>query len=177
MKHTVIVAIAGVLALSACQKAGQNTYKASEIGVSRAVEFGTVLAVREVDIKGQNSGAGLLVGAGAGAGGGSYVGGGSGKSWATAGAALAGALIGHAIEQEMQNSTGYEYVLEMRTGDTKTIVQEKIEGDPVFKAGDKVMLQYCDAGDYQKKCGTGSDFQRLLPVDKFPSAGKKKHKK
>lgn len=175
MKKLILVC-ASVAVLVGCQKPGQNTYKAGEVGVSRAVEFGTVQNRREVAIQGKNSGTGMLLGAGVGAGGGSYVGNGSGSDWAMAGAAVAGAVAGHLIEQEMQDSTGYEYVVRMQSGKTKTIVQENIEGDVVFKRGDKVMLQYCDSGEYQRKCAPGGEFQRLLPVDEFPPYERKKRK-
>ncbi len=139
-----------------------------------------MLNVREVTIAADNKGYGVLGGAAAGGGGGSYVGGGSGQTWATVGGAVAGAIIGNAIEEELGKSTGYEYVVEMRNGDVKTIVQEKREGEKAFNPGDKVMLQYCDAGDYNKKCkdGGAGTYQRLLPVSKFPSgSGKTKKKK
>lgn len=168
------------IALSGCvQKPGQDVYKAGEVGVSRAVEFGTVLNVREVEIAADNKGTGMLLGAGAGGGSGSYVGGGSGQTWTTVGGAVAGAVIGNMIEEELGASDGYEYTLEMRDGDVKTIVQEKIEGEKIFKPGDKVMLQYCDAGDHNKKCVEGGTkhYQRLLPVSKFPSAPAKVKKK
>ncbi len=171
----IVFACMCVVALAACkQKFGQNTYGAGEVGISRAVEFGTIQSVREVNIKGKSSGTGLLLGGGAGAGGGAYAGKGSGKSWATAGGAVAGAALGEAIEQEIQNSNGYDYIILMQSGETKSIVQEKIEGDVVFKRGDKVMLQYCDAGKHQKKCA--QSFQRLLPVDSFPPYVKKKRR-
>ncbi len=167
------VAIAAILLLAACvQKPGQDVYKAGEVGVSRAVEFGTVLNVREVEIAADNQGGGALLGAGVGGGGGSYAGGGSGSTWAAAGGAIAGALIGNAIQEEVGKSVGYEYTLEMLNGDIKMIVLEKVEGEKMFKSGDKVMLQQCDTGDYNKKCSPeakNQKYQRLLPVDKFPS--------
>lgn len=174
-KITFLASVVTLLVLSACtQKPGQDVYRAGEVGKSRAVEFGTVLNVRDVMIAADNHGGGALLGAGAGAGGASYIGNRSGSTWAAAGGAIIGGLIGNAIQEEVGKSEGYEYTLEMLNGDVKTIVQEKIEGDKVFKAGDKVMLQYCDAGnEHVKRCADGKDFQRLLPVQKFPSKAKK----
>jgi outer membrane lipoprotein SlyB len=174
-------AIAIILLLAACvQKPGQDVYKAGEVGASKSIEFGTVLNVREVKIAADNKGTGALLGAGAGAGGGSYGGGGSGSAWAAAGGAIAGALIGNAIEENVGASEGYEYTLEMRNGDVKAIVLEKVEGEKPFKPGDKVMLQSCDAGDNYKKCNPDAknrQYQRLLPVSKFPSTPAKTKKK
>jgi outer membrane lipoprotein SlyB len=174
-KIFLISPIIAFLLLSACvQKPGQDVYKAGEVGVSHAVEFGTVLNVREVKITADNHGEGALAGAGAGAGGGSYAGGGSGSAWAAAGGAIAGAIIGNSIQENVGAGTGYEYTLEMRNGDVKTIVQQQIEGEKPFKPGDKVMLQYCDAGnEHVKRCAAGKDFQRLLPVTRFPSGSAK----
>lgn len=174
-KTTMLMAI---LLLAGCaQKPGQDVYKAGEVGVSRAVEFGTVIGVREVKIAADNQGTGALLGAGTGAGAASYAGDGTGKVWAVAAGAIAGAVIGNAIEEEAGASQGYEYTLEMQNGDIKTIVQEKIEGDKVFKAGDKVRMETCDAGDHFRKCypdAQNRQHQRLLPVDRFPSKAKSK---
>lgn len=167
--------------LSGCvQKPGQDVYQASEIGVSRAVEFGTVIVVREVQIIDDKKGTGALLGAGVGGGAASYTGGGSGRTWAIVGGAIVGAIVGNAIEEQAGKRTGYEYTVSMLDGETKIIVQEKIEGDVVFKPGDKVMLQYCDAGKYNKKCTPDAkdpQFQRLLPVDEFPPEIKKSKRK
>jgi outer membrane lipoprotein SlyB len=158
-----------VVILSACQpQNSQNQYSDSDVGISHAVEFGTVLNRREVQIQGKNSETGTLLGAGAGAGGGSYIGNGSGNAWATAGGALVGAVAGHFAEQAMEDRIGYEYVVRLQSGDTKTIVQEKAEGDVVFNPGDYVMLQYCDTGEHSRKCTEGKSYQRLLPIAKLP---------
>ena len=181
------IILSSLFLLTACEKPGQSAYKASEVGVSRAVEFGTVIGVREVKIIGNKhdkdsdipGGAGLLGGGAVGAGAASYAGGGTGQIWSAVGGAVVGAVAGDYIEQKLRDSSGYEYVLTMQDGDTKTITLEKVDGDEVFKSGDKVMLQYCDAGSYKKKCKSGDDFQRLIKVDKFPPLHhhKKKHPK
>lgn len=172
------VLIASLLLTACAQNQGQSNYHSSEIGVSRKVEFGTVINVREVKITNTDEhGTGALLGAGAGAGAGSAIGNGSGNTWAIIGGALAGALVGSAVEQEVRNSQGYEYTLAMRDGDTKTITLEKIQGDQIFKPGDKVMLQRCDAGKDTKKCNAASQFQRLLPVSQFPPEPEKKKRK
>ena len=162
-----------LFSLFACApKQGQDIYRAGEVGVSRAIEFGTVLNVRDVTIAAENRGNGALLGAGVGGGSSGYVGDGSGQTWAVVGGAIAGAVIGNMIEENLGEKNGYEYTLEMLDGDVKTIVQEKVEGEKVFKPGDKVMLQYCDAGEHNKKCtpdGKNVQYQRLLPVSKFPS--------
>lgn len=179
---TRIVPLLILVALAGCERRPDNNeYKVGEVGVSRAVEFGTVASMREVNIFHDKKEGGALAGAVAGAGGGAYAGGGSGSAWTAAGGAVAGAFIGDAIERQIRDTTGYEYILTMRNGDYKTIVEEKNDNNPVLKPGDKVMVQYCDAGnDHVKRCPAGSDFQRLIKVDSFPPEPKKKkrsHKK
>lgn len=175
MKYAITMLAMCAVLLSGCkERPGQNTYNANEVGVSRAVEFGTVLNVREVNIQGDSSGTGTLLGAGAGAATGSAIGKGSGKGWATIGVALVGAIAGNAVEQEINNRKGLEYVVQLQSGETKTIVQEEHEGDIVFREGDNVMVQYCDAGDKARKCTDGKSYQRLFPVKKLPAYTKKR---
>lgn len=169
--------IASSIFLSACvQKQSETAYAVGEVGVSRAAEFGTIISTRDVTIlaSGKQEGAGMLLGAGTGAGGGSYVGDGTGSTWAAAGGAVAGAVIGDMIVQELANTQGIEYTVQMRDGPIKTIVQEKNDDNTLLKAGDKVMLQACDAGEHNRKCKAGSEFQRLIRVDKFPPEPVKK---
>lgn len=157
MRRTATLAIAAI-ALAACAKQpSQNQYVFNEVGVSRIVEFATVINAREVGITGKNSGAGALVGAGVGAGAGSYVGAGSGNSWAIAGGALAGAIAGAAAEQGMSDRNGVEYVVTTEKGVTKTVVQNLEEGDRVFSPGERVMVQ------------TSGSYQRVLPAEKLPT--------
>jgi hypothetical protein len=82
-----------------------------------------------------------------------------------AGGAILGAVAGSMIDRGLSERTGLEYVLRADDGDIKTITQEKAEGDVIFKKGDRVMMQACDAGDNYKRCASGKDYQRLLPTD------------
>jgi outer membrane lipoprotein SlyB len=178
MKYAAIaLSCAIALSVSACApKQGQNVYKEGEVGISRAMEYGTVRSVREVQIEAKNTGIGTLGGAGIGAGAGSYVGGGSGNAWATAGAAVVGAVVGTMAESAINDRKGLEYTVTMQSGETKTIVQEMGEGEVVFKPGQKVALQYCDRGEHANKCADGKQYQRLLPVDTMPAFEKKRRK-
>jgi outer membrane lipoprotein SlyB len=164
--------------LAGCQQSqGYNQYEAGEMGMSRSVEFATILNIRPVEVFRKERGVGALAGAAAGGGAGSYMGSGSGQTWATVGGVVAGAVVGDMVEQEMNRRDGLEYVLEMRDGDVKTIALEKNDDEPVLKVGDKVMLQSCDAGDHYKRCKSGDQFQRLIPVERFPSDAHKAKKK
>lgn len=173
MKRSAVL-FACILALTGCkERPGQNDYSEAEAGMSRSVQFGTVLNVREVTIHDKNTGTGALVGGAAGAGAGSAIGQGSGKGWAIIGTAIAGAIIGSVAEDSVNQHQGLEYVVQLQSGEVKTIVQEVGEGDVIFAAGDKVMLQYCDGGEKSRKCAD-AQYQRLLPVKKLPPYVKKK---
>lgn len=177
MKTIALLSVSMLLLATACaNKQSQNVYKEGEVGISRSLEYGTVRKARDVKIEAKNSGVGTLLGAGVGAGAGSYVGGGSGNAWATAGAAVAGAVLGHYAEQEMNNRTGIEYTVTMQSGETKTIVQEIAEGEEIFRPGQKVALQYCDRGDEARQCTDGKMYQRLVAVDEIPAYTKKRRK-
>ncbi len=165
--------------LSGCvQKPSEMRYEEGEVGKSFAVEFGTVASVREVQIYKKNRQAGTMLGAGTGFGGGSYVGDGTGNVWAEAGGAIAGAVVGGMIEDELSGAVGHEYMLHMRDGTIKTIVQEVSDENPLLVSGDKVMLRYCDAGNvHVRRCAAGSEFQRLTKVDSFPPELEQKKKR
>lgn len=170
--------LSSLLLLAGCAaKPGQNVYKEGELGVSRAIEYGTIVGVSEVEVEPKNTGIGTLAGAGVGAGAGSYVGGGSGNAWATAGAAVAGAVIGTIAERELNRTTGYKYTIRMQNGETKSIVERTDEGNQVFAKGQKVSIEYCDGGnEYNRRCASGATFQRLEAVDSFPPYTKTKRK-
>lgn len=148
-----------VLAIAGCVKgAGQNTYLAEEVGVSRVVQFATVIQSRYVDITGKNSGVGAMGGAALGAGSGGYIGQGSGSAWAMAGGAIIGAAAGAMAEQRQIDRRGVEYILTQENGRTVTLVQEVAEGERVFKSGERVMIQ------------TSGSYQRVIPADTMPTS-------
>lgn len=163
MRKVVIVALllVGALGLSACQRPGQNAYRHDEVGKSSALSFGSILAVREIDVIGQNTGAGALVGAAAGAGAGSYIGRGSGSGWGAGAGLLAGAIAGALAEQAMADRKGLEYIVVLESGVAMTIVQEIHKDDRVFAVGERVIVQ--NSGGYQ----------RILPASNLPTEVKR----
>jgi len=161
-KSSIIFVVALSLMISGCAKqSGQSQYSASDVGQSAIVDFGTVIAVREIGITGKSSGAGALVGAGVGAGAGSYAGNGSGSAWAMAGGALAGAVIGAAAEQAAVDSKGMEYTIIKENGQTVTIAQNMNPEDQVIAKGSRVIVQ------------TSGSYQRVLPADNLPEKMKR----
>lgn len=61
---------------------------------------------------------------------------------------IIGALIGSAIENEIANEQGYQYIIRTNKGKTKTITPNQASDDVVFKAGDRVLVQI--SGKYQR---------------------------
>lgn len=154
MKRFYSASLILLCALAACApEDSQNQYSYRDVGQSSVVHYGRVVNARPVNITGENTGTGGLVGAGVGGGLGAYTGGGSGQIWTTAAGALAGALAGSAAEQKMASRTGIEYIVTLDNGQTLTLVQNKASNEPVFPPGARVMVQ------------TQGSYQRVLPAN------------
>ena len=145
------------LCLGGCQNVGQNRYAAREVGRASEVAFGTVVAAREVDIKGANSGFGAAAGAAAGGIAGSQFGNGGGNAAATLAGVLIGGLAGAAAEQSASDRRGVEYTVTLANGKTIVLAQEMNKEDRIFCPGERVMVQ------------TDGLYQRVLAADYLPT--------
>ena len=145
-----------VLVLAGCETPSQNVYDYREAGRSVIVQFGTVVDVREVKIKGPNTGAGAGVGAVAGATAGANVGSGDGQVAGALVGVVAGAVAGAMAEQAMQDKVGREFTIVTEKGKTLTIVQYFKKDEPIIKVNERVMVQ------------TSGSYQRVLPADHLP---------
>lgn len=154
--RVVLLAACG-MAVTGCQRPGQNVYSYTEVGKASLVNFGTVLAVREVAVQGQNTGLGAAVGATAGGIGGSQIGHGAGTAAATLAGVVVGGIVGALAEQAAANRTALEFTVIMQTGATITVVQDHNEGERVLQPGDRVIVQV-----------TGGT-QRVLAADHLPT--------
>jgi len=134
---------------------GQNRYSVSDVGHSTAMEFGTVIAVREVEVTGENSGTGKVLGAGVGA-----LAGSNDPVTMIAGAIIGG-VAGHFAEQAVADNTGIEYTITKSDGKTMSIVQNQKKEDTVFAVGKRVMIQ------------TSGHYQRVLSADHLPAEVKR----
>jgi outer membrane lipoprotein SlyB len=150
----VLSAILLCLTLSACQQPGQNAYGAREVGKVALVQFGVIIAQREVDVTGKNTGLGALGGGVAGA---SAVATSGGSRGGAAAAALGGALVGALVEQLAANRKATEFVITLEKGQTVTLVQDNQEGDAPLAVGDRVMVQVM------------GKTQRVLPAAGMPT--------
>lgn len=115
MKNFVLVAVAA-LSLAACGRNLDSSTYTSGAPVGKVV-YGTVISARQVTVKDTDSGKNNVLGgvAGGALGGvaGSTIGSGSGRSLATIGGVIAGAMLGSAAEDQLSTSTGNEYIVQV----------------------------------------------------------------
>lgn len=147
--------------LPGCDFATQTRYGYSEVGQVQVVQFGTVIALRDIEIMGETSGGGGLVGAVAGGVAGAHVGGGSGRIVGGTAGAVAGAAVGSLIEQAIRKRGGVEYTVVLENGKTITVAQNVGDKDVIHKVNDRVIVQI------------NGQYQRVLPANSLPEEMKK----
>ena len=152
-----LLAILATFTLTACETPSQNVYDYREAGRSVIVEFGTVVDVRPIKIKGQSTGAGGVAGALAGGAAGAQMGNGNGQIATTVLVAAAGAIAGTVAEQSLQNKEGREFTIVTEKGRTLTIAQYFKKDEPIIQNGERVMVQ------------TSGSYQRILPAEHLPT--------
>lgn len=150
-----------MMILAACTTQSQNVYDFREAGQSVIVEFATVIDVKDIKIKGPNSGVGAGIGGGAGAIAGAQVGSGDGQIAGLFAGAVVGALAGAAAEQAIQNRKGVEITVVTESGDVMTVPQYFKEDEPIIQKGQRVMVQ------------TSGSYQRVLPAEHLPTEVKR----
>lgn len=156
-RQAAFLCVCSLLLLGGCVTSGQSRYNYDEVGKTSVVHFGTVLAVRAIDITGRNTGTGALVGGTAGGLVGTQVGQGNGGIAGVLGGVVLGAIAGAVAEQAMANHSGLEYTIVLENGKVITVAQEQEKDDRVFKNGDRVMVQ------------SSGSYQRVLPADNLPT--------
>lgn len=162
MKKILLMPLLSVsLLLSACETPSQDVYDYREAGQSVIVEFGTVVDVRPIKIKGPNSGVGAVAGGAAGAGIGANIGGGDGRGMATVAGAVVGLAAGALAEQAMQDKVGKEFTIVLQNGKTITVAQYFKKDEPIIQNGERVMVQ------------TSGSYQRVLPAAHLPETIKR----
>ncbi|SDN58784.1 glycine zipper 2TM domain-containing protein [Vreelandella arcis] len=143
MKRFLPIVAFSVLALAGCANTSGysgDVYSGNQAKTSQSVTYGTVVAVRPVQIQ-ADSRAGGLLGSGGGAviGGllGSQVGGGSGRQLATVAGALGGAVAGTAAEDRANRVGALEMEIRLDDGSDVVVVQRD---DRQFQPGQRVRL-------------------------------------
>ncbi len=144
------------LTLGGCgAKLASNEYSVSEVGKISQVRLGRVLSVRPIEINSSDPskpGFGTLIGGLAGAGLGSTIGQGKGQMIGSVLGGLTGATAGHFAQQGLTKTSGFEYSVQLESGNTIVIAQA---GEHPIRPGTNV--QVID--------GTGSARSRIIPVE------------
>lgn len=144
MKRLLLPIVAlSVLTIAGCANTSRysgDVYSGNQAKTSQSVTYGTIVAIRPVQIQAESRAGGLL-GSGGGAiiGGllGSQVGGGSGRQLATVAGALGGAVAGTAAEDATNRINALEMEIRRDDGSDVVVVQR---ADRQFQAGQRVRL-------------------------------------
>lgn len=137
-----------VLALSALTLAGcantspysGNVYSGNQAKSAQTVTFGTITALRQVQIQADSRAGGLLGGGGGAVIGGllgNQVGGGSGRQLATVAGALGGAVAGTKVEESTNRIDAWEMEIRQDNGQNVVVVQK---ADQSYQVGQRVRL-------------------------------------
>ena len=127
-----------VLVFSGCSLHSGSTYERSEMGSPEYFKKGVILSVREVEIKGTESGVGAAAGATAGGLAGSTLGGNTAtRALGALGGAVVGGVVGQATENLITGGTASEFIIQPDKGEPYAIVQVN---DQELKAGERVLI-------------------------------------
>ena len=160
MKKLFLLLLIPIL-LIGCDYATQTRYGYSEVGQVQVVQFGTVIAIRDIEIMGESSVGGAIAGGAAGAAAGGNIGGGTGTAVAVVAGAVVGATAGAALERAIRKRGGVEYTVVLENGKTLTVAQNVSEKDVIHKNNGRVIVQIND------------QYQRALPANSLPEEMKK----
>ena len=103
----------------------------------RCADCGTVVEVKEVEVKGEGSGGGALAGGVIGGVIGHEVVGGRNQGVATAIGAVGGAVAGHQIEKYAKTHKRYDVAIKMEDGSSRTV---HFKDAPSWRSGDRVRV-------------------------------------
>lgn len=136
--RALLMLCAAALALTGCATSRSgDVYSREQARQVHTVERGVIETLRPIQIEGTSGAVGGVSGAVIGGVAGSTVGGGRGTTLATVAGALAGGLIGAAIEEGATKKQGLEMIVRLDNGQTIAVVQETQEGDS-FSVGERV---------------------------------------
>ncbi len=100
-------------------------------------DCGTVIDVKELEVKGEGSGVGAVAGGVAGAVIGNQFGRGGTKTVARLAGAAGGAYAGHQIEKQVRTHKRFDVIVRMEAGGERTV---SYEAAPTWRAGDRVRV-------------------------------------
>lgn len=132
------VLLAAALFTGACAThTTPSTFNRSEVGRAQTVEWGTVQAIRDVQIQNDSRGVATVTGAALGGIAGSTIG---GSSRANAAGAIAGAVAGGAAGNALSRGArnGVEITVQLESGRTVAVAQDGNAND--YRVGDRVRV-------------------------------------
>lgn len=136
-----VVAVAAAMAiLAGCstQRASSSVYSYGQAQREQIVRNGTVEKLRPITLQSDEPAAvGTLAGGALGGVLGNTIGGGSGRTVATVGGAILGALAGNAVEKGVSTRSGVEITVKLDNGETRVIAQE---ADVPLSVGQRVQV-------------------------------------
>ncbi|GGY05327.1 hypothetical protein GCM10007160_36120 [Litchfieldella qijiaojingensis] len=143
MKRLLPIVAIGLLTLAGCANTAPysgDVYRGSQAQTAQTVNYGTIVALRQVQIQ-ADSPQGNVVGGLGGAviGGllGNQIGGGSGRRLATAAGAIGGSVAGSKIEDSANRTRAWEMEIRRDNGQSVVVVQK---ADRNFEVGQRVRL-------------------------------------
>jgi outer membrane lipoprotein SlyB len=133
-----LIMVAALGALAACQTANPDVVSRYDAQRMSSVQDATVLSTRPVTIAGSQSGVGTVGGAVIGGIAGSNVGGPRTGGIVGIVGAIAGGLIGNAVERDATQQNAVEILVQLKNGDRRSVIQG--QGADAFAAGDPVIM-------------------------------------
>ena len=133
-----ILALAIAATLAACSTTSPDVISRNDAQHMSTVLDGVVLSVRPVTVEGNQSGAGAVAGGVVGGIAGSSVGGRRESGVVGILAAVAGSVVGNAIERNATREEALEIMVQLKSGERRSVVQAK--GSESLNAGDRVIL-------------------------------------
>ena len=133
-----LIMVAALGALAACQTANPDVVNRYDAQRMSSVVDATVLSTRPVTLQGQDTGVGTVGGAVIGGIAGSNVGGPRTGGIVGIVGAIAGGLIGNAVERDATKENAQEILVQLKNGDRRSVIQGV--GTDTFAAGDPVIL-------------------------------------
>lgn len=135
-KFVVLLCLAA-LVLPSCASLGGSDYSRTDERRAMNIQYGSLLAVREVTISNEPTGTGTTLGAITGGVLGSLLGSGRGRVVGAVGGAVVGAVGGTAVEKGIADGKAWELTVRLDTGQEIVVVQDK---DDIYTPGEKVRV-------------------------------------
>ena len=138
MLNNVIPVMLLFVILSGCSLHSGSTYEQGEMGAPAHFKKGVILSVRDIEIKGKESGVGAVAGAATGGLAGSTLGDNTAtRALGALGGAVVGGLVGNTAEKLITGGNASEFIVQPDKGEPYSLVQVNDEG---LKPGERVLI-------------------------------------